>query len=631
MNNKKIHNDYFIRKAKSRINLIKRKNKNDYFNQNIVNKSKDPLQKGGLYKEDFNYNIETSKTTETKDKEDDYISIYKAKASSINQTENLKKFNTINIMQSDSYTKNLETKNKSLQKQIKQLLEYKNLCEKKIKSLNPEETLPLTIDSLNPNSNTYRNENNNKGLSNQINNSYSYKHSIFDSKTINYGKTLEINQHENDNNFYKAKYMDLYKKYINIYNENKRNNIKIIKLQNIIDKNKSEKGNINEVNEWKEKAEIFRNDLILSQALVNSLKAEIETLKKNIKNNSESKVDINYNNLEMLSNLNKNENPDLFNENNILKKSLSDKNTLISNILEENYKLINIIKSTGININELNEVNNKEFLNNLQIMKEMKNTISQYENKFDYFNDYINNIKKEIQIIYNDIIQNLGNNNFNNNELNNINLSENFYKEINIIKNKVKDIKIDIYNLDYSIDISCMDCYMNLLKIYNEELNKMIIINNNFNLINEKENKSINDLLTLSKNFILNDNFKKALNDIFNTNKNINELYKQKLLNQNNYNNIDIDILINNQEKEVEEKKKFLLDKSTIRKTYYLTSNSRKKNKNTIKKENKMKSIDDYNNIKNKKNFYRNKLFGSNKPFDTHKKSSYSRDKIIMK
>ena len=96
MNNKKIHNDYFIRKAKSRINLIKRKNKNDYFNQNIVNKSKDPLPKGGLYKEDFNYNIETSKTTETKDKEDDYISIYKAKASSINQTENLKKFNTIN-------------------------------------------------------------------------------------------------------------------------------------------------------------------------------------------------------------------------------------------------------------------------------------------------------------------------------------------------------------------------------------------------------------------------------------------------------------------------------------------------------------------------------------------------------
>ena len=631
MNNKKIHNDYFIRKAKSRINLIKRKNKNDYFNQNIVNKSKDPLQKGGLYKEDFNYNIETSKTTETKDKEDDYISIYKAKASSINQTENLKKFNTINIMQSDSYTKNLETKNKSLQKQIKQLLEYKNLCEKRIKSLNPEETLPLTIDSLNPNSNTYRNENNDKGLSNQINNSYSYKHSIFDSKTINYGKTLEISQNENDNNFYKAKYMDLYKKYINIFNENKRNNIKIIKLQNIIDKNKSEKGNINEVNEWKEKAEIFRNDLILSQALVNSLKAEIETLKKNIKNNSESKVDINYNNLEMLSNLNKNENPDLFNENNILKKSLSDKNTLISNILEENYKLINIIKSTGININELNEVNNKEFLNNLQIMKEMKNTISQYENKFDYFNDYINNIKKEIQIIYNDIIQNLGNNNLNNNELNNINLSENFYKEINIIKNKVKDIKIDIYNLDYSIDISCIDCYMNLLKIYNEELNKMIIINNNFNLINEKENKSINDLLTLSKNFILNDNFKKALNDIFNTNKNINELYKQKLLNQNNYNNIDIDILINNQEKEVEEKKKFLLDKSTMRKTYYLTSNSRKKNKNTIKKENKMKSIDDYNNIKNKKNFYRNKLFGSNKPFDTHKKSSYSRDKIIMK
>ena len=129
------------------------------------------------------------------------------------------------------------------------------------------------------------------------------------------------------------------------------------------------------------------------QALVNSLKAEIETLKKNIKNNSESNIDINYNNLEMLSNLNKNENPDLFNENNILKKSLSDKNTLISNILEENYKLINIIKSTGININELNEVNNKEFLNNLQIMKEMKNTISQYENKFDYFNDYINNIK----------------------------------------------------------------------------------------------------------------------------------------------------------------------------------------------------------------------------------------------
>jgi hypothetical protein len=146
-----------------------------------------------------------------------------------------------------------------------------------------------------------------------------------------------------------------------------------MKLKNIIEKQKSEneylinilesknKENINDnnsnenINELKQQAETFRRDLVLSQAIVNSLKSEIEILNRNKSIQKEFNNENNKNNY--LNNLTNNERNDLINENNILKKSLTEKNLLITNLLEENYKLNETIKSYGININN-NAINN---------------------------------------------------------------------------------------------------------------------------------------------------------------------------------------------------------------------------------------------------------------------------------
>ena len=648
VNNRKIYNDYFLKKTKSKITLKKKRNKIQINKSNSSNKNQD------LYKEEINYNIESSKTMESKQKNGESISIYNKKSISIDQTKNHHKFNTINIdIKSFKYERNLENQIKNLKKQLNQLLEYKNICEKRIKSLSPEEVLPLTIDSLNPNLYSNRSENKIK-FGKIINTSYSYKHDYIKTKKINYEKTLDINSINSIENIYKNKYISLYRKYTRLLKENKNSNINIIKLQNFINKLKSEKEYIlkllekekdknkdnfnyselnDKANEWREQAEIFRKDLVLSQVMVNSLKSEINILNKNKLNKRE--LNNGNNKKENNNNINKKEN----NENYILKKTLADKNTLISNLLEENYKLNIMLKSIGINIYDYNSIyqNNKhiEIGNNISLIKEMKNVISQYENKIGYFNDYINKIKNEINLLYKDINQILNDKIFlkdNSNNKNNLILAGYFYEEIHNIKNQTKDINIDLYNLDYSNDIKCIDYYKKLMKMIKEELIRMILINKNFDLINEKENKSIKDLLILSKNLISNNILKKSLSDILNINKEINKLYKQKILSEQNNNNIDT--LILNQEKEIEKKKKSLLNNSNIRKTYNLCSKNKNKSNIRVKNESKMKNYDDFNYTTHKNSrkviFRNHKSLEEQKHFHTYKKYSISKDKIKL-
>ena len=235
-----------------------------------------------------------------------------------------------------------------------------------------------------------------------------------------------------------------------------------------------------------------------------------------------------------------------------------------------------------------------------------------------------------MQLLYKNINQIIKDNNYKkgiNNKQNKFILSDNFYQKINDIKKQMKDINIDLYNLDYSNEIKGINIYKKLIGIFNEELKKLILIHENFNLIKEKENKSIEDLLSLAKNLISDNMYKKYLTDIFHKNRKINQLYKQKILHEQDNNNIDQIIL--NQEKEIEKKRKYILNNSNIRKTYYVTSNSKKKSKSKINNENMVKNIHDYNYKNNKKNYYRNnKSLEEYKFSNTYKKSSYSRDKI---
>ena len=631
MNRRKINDDYFLKKTKSKINL--RKNKTQIAN-NKLNRSKKNIN---LYEEEKNYNIESTKTIDSKQKNDESISINNKKSKSLNKSKNINEFNTIDSkIKSNSYIRNLEDQLKSQKKQLTQLLEYKNICEKRIKSLSPEEVLPLTIDSLNPNFYTNISERNIRNISKET------------KENIIYGNTLDIESQNNEEEIFKIKYNNLFSKYSQVIKENKNFNIYIMKLKNIIEKQKSEneylinilesknKENINDnnsnenINELKQQAETFRRDLVLSQAIVNSLKSEIEILNRNKSIQKEFNNENNKNNY--LNNLTNNERNDLINENNILKKSLTEKNLLITNLLEENYKLNETIKSYGININNnaINNIKTNKNENNISLIKEMKNVISQYENKFGFFNDYINKIKKELNLLYKNINQIIKDNNYKkgiNNKQNKFILSDNFYQKINDIKKQMKDINIDLYNLDYSNEIKGINIYKKLIGIFNEELKKLILIHENFNLIKEKENKSIEDLLSLAKNLISDNMYKKYLTDIFHKNRKINQLYKQKILHEQDNNNIDQIIL--NQEKEIEKKRKYILNNSNIRKTYYVTSNSKKKSKSKINNENMVKNIHDYNYKNNKKNYYRNnKSLEEYKFSNTYKKSSYSRDKI---
>ena len=547
---------------------------------------------------------------ESKEKYEEYNSLNRM---SIRKNTNSHKFKTINItMKPKLYDKNLKNKRNFQNNQLNNLLvnelDNANTYEKKLKSLNINGLLPSTIDSLNTNFYTKRTEKNIKGSSKIISTSYDNKHIKRNIMNKNIGNTLDLNFFSlNDADiFYKNKYINLFRKYSKINKNNKISNINIIKLQSIIDKLKSEneyiknllklekeknKENIDnnilldKVNEWKEKAIILRKDLVVSQATINSLRSELYILKKK---NIEQKEFIDYNkNNEYFSNINKYEKNNLveFNENNILKKSLSEKNTLISNLLEENYKSNQLLKSVGININDYNIINQNKLKHcdkNISIIKEMKNVIEQYENKFGYFNDYINKIKEEISSIYKDINQILYDNRLEKSNTKNQNkflLSESFYEEITNMKTKIKDINIDSYNLDYSSDIKCLDIYNKLFNIIINELFKMMLINKNFSQINEKENKSIIDLLILSQNLISNNNLKKSLNEILEINNNINKLYKQKALYEQN-NNIDIDLLISNQEKEIEKKKKSLLNNSNTNKTYYIANRNKNKSNN---------------------------------------------------
>ena len=130
MNRRKINDDYFLKKTKSKINL--RKNKTQIAN-NKLNRSKKNIN---LYEEEKNYNIESTKTIDSKQKNDESISINNKKSKSLNKSKNINEFNTIDSkIKSNSYIRNLEDQLKSQKKQLTQLLEYKNICEKRIKSL----------------------------------------------------------------------------------------------------------------------------------------------------------------------------------------------------------------------------------------------------------------------------------------------------------------------------------------------------------------------------------------------------------------------------------------------------------------------------------------------------------------
>ena len=550
-----------------------------------------------LYDEEINYNIDSTKpvhdTTYCTNLQKDNK---KFDTNLLSNEEILDK----NIVQKDywleeknSYIKQLEKKIKKQNNIINGLLNNENSSNSKNLNNNDKSNNNSFMDynyenkkmfkklnQKNQKSKTFIEENNNSNNDISINNTFnSYmNNNNSNNKYISNSNTSKTN---ND------KYDSLYSKYLNLFNDfkylnNNKNNEKSLnklktKYNSLLEENNNLKSKLKSKNkliknqqkeiekmksinakrlnisnnnqdkelikELQEQCETLRKDLVLSQAMVNSLKTEIDFLKKSNSNsigkNGGGKKKIltgidkyNFtfndnasvspkNNLEQSINLNNNDysKMDLVN-------SLNNKNKLLTKVLQENNLLRNRLKKFDSFLPNFIDVYDNEEFEELNKEQLRENLIKKYEEKFQYFSSYV----KRIKIIINDIFKDIP---FTLNKYLNKNyvLSEKFILGLYDLRKEYYTIKnIDEFNLDVTDDEKCIKIYANLIKLFNKEL-ELYTMNNN----NNNNNISLNMINNLKNDFsTLNQN-----NNYFGSTDRINYKYREKEGKNENDNDIN--------------------------------------------------------------------------------------------
>ncbi len=448
----------------------------------------------------------------------DEITNYEIESTSKNITESQRNTNKNKAF---TYTEQLELKIQEQAKRLSDLSKYKILCEKRLRELNPNEKIPLTEDSIKTLSKkSSDNENEiNMNKYNILYDKYQKLKKLYHELSKNPNNSNR-SSNTNESNFNIEKYKKLKERYKFLKNENSKlvellqketitteeqKNI-ISLLQQSIDNDLIKSGNINkyinsnnvfDLTKLKNEAEEYRKELILSQALVNSLKSEIEVMNKekeeeekrkkntiNLLSSSET-FDNNSSNNKYLS-INKNDNDNLFDdENNTLinQKNINDNENLIgtinsqkkfiSEILKKNSELEQLVNNASYKLNEGINLNNdaKDKMKSFELeIQNKKNELSQYEEKFTYFNNYISSIKSslsQLQNFLNDYVVIL--NKMANEDLNS-HLTKNFSENVNLLKNKMSLIsKVEKYNLDIDNDLNIINSAINTLTIINDE------------------------------------------------------------------------------------------------------------------------------------------------------------------
>ena len=526
-----------------------------------------------------------------------------------------------NLLSKETYIEKLESKIRQQAKTISDLNKYKYLCEKRIKQLNPNEILPLTLDSLS-----------NESINNDFNNSnINKKYEILN----DYKEILRNNKNTNDTSSNtilvtnpNEKYKILKEKYKKIKEENKKiievlkdqtkacemqkNIIKLLKqaIDNDIGKNSDLKkyitiDNVVDFTQLKMESEHYRKELVLSQALVNSLRSEIEQLnkeKEEVKNNFDGinnniegigkNIDyskFNNNNININDNEendkkkdnyyheienNQNENNLLMSENISLKTTLNNQAQLIKELMDENNSLKKLVDEATIKLNDCINNKNENKVNNENLNYELNskiNEIKQYEDKFTYFNDYISTIKSifmnfqeslpKFIVIYNKMA---------NEDLNSL-LSNTFSQSIIQLNNRINQLnKIEKFNLETNIETDLTNIIVELLQIINNEF--IFIYEKVFqtNSYYKESNKKIEELqLQIKDNESINENNLKKINDI-------NDLLKNEKKSideyKNNAEDYKLKLSISQLEKDNLNKKieSFIDDKNSIINCYYI-------------------------------------------------------------
>ena len=613
-------------------NSVNNQNKNKNYNL-------DNTQTCEFYDEEINYNIDNNNIRDTMDSSkikkeylidiDNDFNFYKDNDISKNSTQK-----EYWLEEKNRYIQELEKKIQLQENTINNLVKYKSRFEEKIKTVNSNDSkkIPINNFSLASLRNDLSYDCAHKKLMKKKNKDdiKNKTYNNFNNKSDN-----DINIINKRKNNSKDKYNDLYSKYLQLNNDFKylNNNNEMSQIKNKYDKlqmnykilkNKiDEKNEIiekkkNEINQFKnindtsncniqyivggseekevikklkQQVESFRKDLVLSQAMVNSLQSEIQQLNKNnvIKNkynnnnNSSSNNNINSSINNNIDNNSFHKYVFTFNDNNSniqnmsitpspgraisykdiminnndnqqdLIISLNNKNKLLTKVLAENNQLRNKLKKFDSFLPDFVDIEKNEDSPD-EINKKL---IKKYEEKFKYFNEYIKKMKKNILQIYESIPHMI--NKYTNKNENKI-LSDKFIFDLYELRKDYNTIKkIDFYNLDITDDEKCINIYKKIMKLLNEEFEKII---SNKNIQNEKNNNYINE---------------KNNNYVYNMNKlNINNLNTIKNINLKNEKN---NVLIENEKQNKTNNNNFNDKKKIIYITDY--KNKNKKNKTT--------------------------------------------------
>ena len=512
----------------------------------------------------------------------------------------------------DSYLDKLQLKIEEQEKIINDLNNYKYLCEKRIKQLNPNEILPITSNSLKKRNNMVQQNNNDNNSYNQnINKKYELLNNKFEKLLNDYNEIVTNNNiHDTSSNTINiGNNSDRYKIMKEKYKKIKAENKKIIELlkeetkacemqKNVIDvlqqainsdicKNSNLKDyitveNIVDFTQLKMEAEQYRKELVLSQALVNSLKSEIELLNKEKKENnffSNNNPNLNNNIDNSSYNYNKvnNNNEDhnlIMSENLSLKSTLNSQAQLIKELMEENQSLKKLVDEATIKLNDCISNKNENNLNSEKLNHELnsvKNEIKQYEDKFTYFNEYITTIKS-IFMKFQESLPKFINiyNKLANEDLNSL-LSNSFSQAIIKLNNRINQLnKIEKFNLETNIESDLTNIIMELLHIVNNEFISVYEKVFQTNCYYKESNTKVDELLLkLKENEVTNENNLKKINDM---NDLLNNEKNNMLECKNKSEELKINLIISQIEKDNLNKKLefYIDDKNIIINCYYI-------------------------------------------------------------
>ena len=275
--------------------------------------------------------------------------------------------------------------------------------------------------------------------------------------------------------------------------------IKYITTENIVD-----------FIQLKNENEQYKKELVLSQALVNSLQAENLRLNQNKEENKEENSDlINIETDDFLSNSENKLNE--FNSEN------SKENEVIKELNKENNILKKLIQEATVKLNNLlsNEKTTKILYDDNNILnfqlQEKNEIIYKYEEKLTFFNGYISDIKSSFNKARSYIINSINSyNKIANEDLNSL-LSNSFSQNMMKLSMQISNMdEIEQYNLETRPELDLHNIFYELLNSISDEFiilyEKVFQTNNYYKEANNKANVLEQQLRELNMNNLINSN-----------------------------------------------------------------------------------------------------------------------------